>query len=404
MDRLAKSDPSDARWQHDLAVSMTIGYVQVAQGNLPAALASYQAARHYGAFGEVRSRQCQMAAGLGGVVRERRRREGRAGQSADALASYQAGQAIFERLAKSDPGNADWQRGLSVSYAKSERAEGAGKSARPRSPPIRPSLAIADRLAKSDPGNAGWQSDLAASYDNVGDVDVAQGNLPVALASYQTSFAIRERLAKSDPGNAGWQHELAAAYRRSAKCRRRRAICQPHWPPIRRASPLWSAWRSPMPAMPDGSATWRRSYDRVGDLQVEQGNLPEALASYQTSFAIRERLAKSDPGNADWQRDLSVLYGKVGNVQVAQGNLPAAMISYQARLVIAEHLATSDPGNAGWQRDLAAAQSFVGNVQVEQGNLSGALASYQASLAIIEHLATSNLGNAGLAARPVGFV
>ena len=39
------------------------------------------------------------------------------------------------------------------------------------------SLAIADRLARSDPGNAGWQRDLSVSYNKIGDVQVAQGDL-----------------------------------------------------------------------------------------------------------------------------------------------------------------------------------------------------------------------------------
>jgi hypothetical protein len=32
----------------------------------------------------------------------------------------------------------------------------------------------------------------------------------------------------------------------------------------------------------------------------------DALASYQAEFVILDRLAKSDPGNADWQRDLAM--------------------------------------------------------------------------------------------------
>ena len=39
---------------------------------------------------------------------------------------------------------------------------------------------------------------------------------------------------------------------------------------------------------------------------VDQGNLPEALKAYRDSLAIAERLAQADPGNAGWQRDLSV--------------------------------------------------------------------------------------------------
>ncbi len=64
------------------------------------------------------------------------------------------------------------------------------------------------------------------------------------------------------------------------------------------------------------------------------------------------QLAASDRGNAGWQRNLSVSYDRVGDVQVAQGDLAAALASYEASLAIAERLAASDPGNAGWQWNL----------------------------------------------------
>jgi hypothetical protein len=37
---------------------------------------------------------------------------------AAALASFQAELAIFDRLAKSDPSNTEWQRGLAIAYEK----------------------------------------------------------------------------------------------------------------------------------------------------------------------------------------------------------------------------------------------------------------------------------------------
>ena len=144
--------------------------------------------------------------------------------------------------------------------------------------------------------------------------------------------------------------------------------------------------------------------DKVGDVQVAQGKLADALASYQADLAISERLAKSDPGNAGWQRDLSVSYDKVGNVQVAQGNLTDALASYQASLAIAERLAKSDPGNAGWQRDLSVSYEKVGDVQAAQGKLADALASYQASLAIMRAPGEVRSRQCRLAARSVGVV
>jgi len=46
------------------------------------------------------------------------------------------------------------------------------------------------------------------------------------------------------------------------------------------------------------------------------------LKSFRDSLAIRERLAKADPGNASWQRDLSVSYAKLADVNL-KPNQPA---------------------------------------------------------------------------------
>ncbi len=148
-----------------------------------------------------------------------------------------------------------------------------------------------------------------------------------------------------------------------------------------------------------GNAGWQRdlsvSYNKVGDVLAAQGNLPEALKAYRDGLAIFERLAKADPGNAGWQRDLSVAYKKVGDVLVAQGNLPEALKAYRDSLAIAERLAKADPGNAGWQRDLSVSYNKVGDVLVAQGSLPEALNAYRDSLAIAERLAKADPGNAG---------
>ena len=121
-----------------------------------------------------------------------------------------------------------------------------------------------------EPGNAGRQSDLAASYVKVGDFLMAQGNLVHALKWYRDGLAVglagADRLAKADPENV---HNLSL------------------------------------------------TYSRVGDVLMAQGNLAEALKSYQEGLAVADRLAKSDPENAGWQRDVSISYRKIGDVVAA---------------------------------------------------------------------------------------
>jgi hypothetical protein len=46
---------------------------------------------------------------------------------------------------------------------------------------------------------------------------------------------------------------------------------------------------------------------------MAQGDLTAALKSYKADVAIRERLAASDAGNAQWQRDLIISYNKIAD-------------------------------------------------------------------------------------------
>jgi tetratricopeptide (TPR) repeat protein len=116
----------------------------------------------------------------------------------------------------------------------------------------------------------------------------------------------------------------------------------------------------------------RRSPNVTG-VQLEQGDLAGALASYRKALGIAETLAARDPANTDWQRDLSVSYEKIGNVQLEQGDLAGALASYRKTLGIAETLAARDPANAEWQRDLIVSLVTLGKTSREKTYLVRAL-------------------------------
>jgi hypothetical protein len=64
---------------------------------------------------------------------------------------------------------------------------------------------------------------------------------------------------------------------------------------------------------------------------MKQGNLTSARQLYESAVAIVQPIAKADPSNANWQRDLSVPHTRIGDVLFEQGNLPAALESFRAR-------------------------------------------------------------------------
>jgi predicted negative regulator of RcsB-dependent stress response len=147
-----------------------------------------------------------------------------------------------------------------------------------------------------------------------------------------------------------------------------------------------------------GNLEWQRdvsvSDSRIGDVLVAQGDRANALNAYRESLAIRQRLAHSDPGNAEWQRDLSISGDRIGDVLVAQGDRANALNAYRESLAIRQRLAHSDPGNAEWLRDLSISDDRMGDVLVAQGDRANALNAYRDSLAIRQRLAQSDPGNA----------
>ena len=118
--------------------------------------------------------------------------------------------------------------------------------------------------------------------------------------------------------------------------------------------------------MPAGSAILRFPIDTSGNVQKAQGHfLPEALTSHQAALAIAEQLTRFDPGNAIWQRDLSLSYGSIGGLQVAQGHLLDAFRSYRASLAITEQLIKLDTSDAGSKHDLQFTVKMFGNLSYD---------------------------------------
>ena len=144
---------------------------------------------------------------------------------------------------------------------------------------------------------------------------------------------------------------------------------------------------------------WQRdlsvSYDRLGDVETAAGKLDAARQAYEQGLAISERLAKADPSNSGWQRDLSVSYDRLGDVETAAGKLDAARQAYEQSLAISERLAKADPSNSGWQRDLSVSYSKLGNVETAAGKLDAARKAYEQGLAISERLAKADPSNSG---------
>jgi tetratricopeptide (TPR) repeat protein len=134
----------------------------------------------------------------------------------------------------------------------------------------------------------------------------------------------------------------------------------------------------------------------VGRVLHELGQFADALDSFKKAFVIAERLAKSDPQNAEWQRGVSVIHERIGDTLAAQSNHGEALESFQAALAIRQTLARLDPANVSWQGDLALGHERVGSAYANLKQNDQAEVAYERALAIYAALLERSPDNAGL--------
>jgi len=78
-----------------------------------------------------------------------------------------------------------------------------------------------------------------------------------------------------------------------------------------------------------------------------------ARKSEPLTLSRRSRLAKADPGNAGWQRDLALSYDPLAKVHAQQGSRADAISLFQQGHEIISWLAQQSPDNVTFRNDLA---------------------------------------------------
>ena len=260
------------------------------------------------------------------------------GQVTEALASYQQGLEICQKLAAANPGDARAQRDLSIAYEKLGNVQlqsGQATEARGSYQKMHESYL---KLAAADPRDVRTQRDLSVSYEKLGDVQRQSGQAAEARGSYQQGLAIRQKLAATDPSDSRALRDLSVAY------------------------------------------------NKLGNVQLHSGQVTEALGSYQQGLEISQKLAAADASDSQALRDLSISYNKLGNLQLQSGKGTEALWSFQQDLKISQKLAAADPSDAQAQSDLVVSFYKLGATNQQLKVHAEAIIWFQQALDILERL------------------
>ena len=323
--------------------------------------------------------------------------EVRLGHGDTALGYYRQWLAIAERLAAATPENAEFARDLSISYERLGDIEvslGHGDTALGYS---RQALAIRERLAAAAPENAEFARNLSISYNRMGDIEVSLGHGDTALGYHKQALAIADRLATAAPENAEFARDLSISYVRLGDSEVRLGHGDTALGYYRQALAIAERLAAAAPENAEFARDLSACYDRLGDSEVSLGHGDTALAYYRQALAIAERLAAAAQENAHFARDLSISFNRLGDIEVSLGHGDTALAYYRQALAIAERLAAVAPENAEFARDLSACYDRLGDSEVRLGHGDTALAYYRQALAIRERLAAAAPENAEFA-------
>ncbi len=237
---------------------------------------------------------------------------------------------------------------------------------------FRQALEIAERLAREEPDNPNWQRGLAIGLSRMGDLLQERGDLSGALSHQRRALEILDQLGQQAPEDHERQYDVGLAHERLG------AVLQEQGE-LTEASKQYQARQiiiSSLNTLDPNNPAWRRdlaiSYGTIGDVFNASGDSAGALAAYGKFAELAEQLAAQDPDNAEWQRDVAISQEKLGDLHAARGDLSAAKAAYQHLAEISTRLVALDPHSVQSQRDLAASRSRLAAVSERQGKLSDA--------------------------------
>ena len=136
------------------------------------------------------------------------------------------------------------------------------------------------------------------------------------------------------------------------------------------------------------NAQWRYDeaciLDQIGYEYRKAGLSQEAVAVYEVSAAIWRQLAKTDPRNR--QLDLAISLGKLGDARLGAADSVGAIAAYEESAVNWRRLLRRDPENAFLRINLAECLENVGDLKFATGDSAGALVAYEHVVAIYRRL------------------
>jgi tetratricopeptide (TPR) repeat protein len=229
------------------------------------------------------------------------------------------------------------------------------------------------------------------------------GNVTGALATAEQELIVARSLVGLDADRDQWQYDLAKSYFRIGEARtdlgdlvdvsNRSSTLAPQLS----ASSAYREFLAIMQKLASrnpGDEQWQKElstgYDRVGDVLQSVGELDGALDSYQQRLDLVRRNNLAD---TYWQWGEAISRMNIGDILLAKGQLDAASAQFRELQSITNKLVETDKANARWRWAQALGRERYGDVQLRRGRIDGALEEFDAFLALSKQLVEQDAAN-----------
>jgi eukaryotic-like serine/threonine-protein kinase len=144
------------------------------------------------------------------------------------------------------------------------------------------------------------------------------------------------------------------------------------------AAKLDGAMAASAPADTARQLQYARTLAFIGQTYWYQGQLDAAQKSFDQAQAILSRAAQHAPNDLVLQFELEMIDNNIGHVMEARGQLDESAVPYNSALALSKKLVAADPNNSQWAVELGGAHNNLGKLALLHGDLATAIAEYSA--------------------------